>query len=80
MVLKQTFQLLDQPPLCAIMLATASSRNHTDPFADAEEDKDELEENKLVLEDANAIILCILVTTVPCHSSHEVIHVLEISA
>ena len=31
--------------------ATDSEPEESDPFADVEEDKDELEENKLVLED-----------------------------
>ena len=44
------------------MLATAMDieLKESDPFTDFEEDKDELEENKLVLEDCLSIILCFL--------------------
>jgi len=44
------------------MLTTAMDieLKESHPFTDVEEDKDELEENKLVLEDCLSIILCFL--------------------
>ena len=63
LVLKRTFQVLYQPPLCynavptrhrqdttTLATATDSGLEESDSFADFEEDEDELE-NKLVLED-----------------------------
>ena len=60
LVLKQNFQLLDQPSLsykavrrdtATLATATDTELEESDPFADVEEDEDELEENELVLED-----------------------------
>ena len=62
--LKQTFQFLDQPPLCHQLDLQSGSYLHVWHLQSVSEDEDELEENKLV-----SIILCILVTTVPLSAS-----------
>ena len=63
LVLMQTLQLLEEGGVAAdaresirrdtttLATATDSELEESDPFADVEEDEDELEENKLVLED-----------------------------
>ena len=68
MVLKQTFRLLDQLPFATkqylhgtsrdttrLATATDSELEESDPFADVEEDEDELEENDLYWRTANLL-------------------------
>ena len=38
-----------------LAMATDTELEQSDPYADVEEDEDELEENKLVLEDCNPL-------------------------
>ena len=59
LVLKQAFQLLDQPTQEALSRLPpqriASSMNQTRTFADVEENEDELEENELYLKTATLL-------------------------
>ena len=49
--LKQTFQFLDQPPLCHKLDLQSGSYLHVRHLQSVSEDEDELEENELVLAD-----------------------------